>query len=91
MNVNDAMLHSTSFMGNFLLPELLSQYGLPGVPGWPETPSASHEQSIKLPAQHETILIVPSSAHVPLELHIDNCNRRCVALYDSQRIVQVGR
>jgi hypothetical protein len=38
-----------------------------------------------------TLLIVPPAAGAPLELHIDSCQRRCVALYDSQRIVQFAR
>ena len=40
---------------------------------------------------HETLMIVPSGVEQPpLDLHIDNCHRRCVALYDTQRILQFG-
>lgn len=36
------------------------------------------------------LLLAPSSPGTPLDVHIDHCQRRCVTLYDSQRVVQFG-
>lgn len=69
-------------------------------PTWPTDHSTGLE-SLFLPTtdvetrqqdMHETLLIVPAAGgeQTPIELHIDNCHRRCVALYDTQQIVQFG-
>lgn len=83
-NVTDSVLHSTEFMGRLLIPEELIPSEMPD--------SSQPERTLKSPAQQqETLLIVPATAErVPLELHIDNCHRRCVALYDTQQILQFG-
>lgn len=38
--------------------------------------------------RHTATLIVVPPDHGPLDLHIDNCQKRCVALYESQRTMQ---
>jgi hypothetical protein len=82
-NVSDAVLHSTEFMGRLLIPDLPDEMML--------RPVESSQPERTSPAQQETLLIVPATAdRVPLELHIDNCHRRCVALYDTQQILQFG-
>ena len=77
--LSDALLQHSSGLMDRLMPDLL-----------PDTPSARLLEPNAQPPMHETILIVPAGAQTPLELHIDNCHRRCVALYDTQRIVQFG-
>lgn len=78
--VNDALLQqSSSVLGQFLVAGLL--------------PNAQPVNGASQPSAtlHETFLIVPAGdQHMPLELHIDNCHRRCVAFYDTQRVVQFG-
>jgi hypothetical protein len=37
---------------------------------------------------HQTNLTLPSAQEGRLDLHVDNCRRRCVTISDSQRILQ---
>jgi hypothetical protein len=39
---------------------------------------------------HQTNLTLPSAQEGRLDLHVDNCRRRCVTISDSQRILQFG-